>query len=177
MSEHTEDVDLENQAPHNRARARSVHETREQEMRESEPVWDQYEGDWKPPSNLDAPPARPGFVQRWIRVGSQGKDDSTNTARRFREGWRPRRADTVAKDFPVPRVNQGTWSGCIMVEGMLLCELPRAMADKRRKFFAAKNRQMSEAIDRELAAAGTSKVPVIKGEKSTLVREVVADED
>ena len=41
---------------------------------------------WKPPSLLDAPEARPGFVQRWITTSIQGKDTPDNVYKRMREG-------------------------------------------------------------------------------------------
>lgn len=161
----------------NRARERTVHGSREQEMHSTEGVHEMYGGEWKPPSNLEAPPARPGYAQKWVRVGSMGKDDATNVARKFREGWKPRTADSVPKSFPVPRITQGTWAGCIMVEGMLLCELPKELRDKRAAYFKRQTDRMTEAIDQELAQAGTAKTPIQKAERSTLVREVPAAED
>ena len=42
---------------------------------------------WTPPSSLDAPPAPPGFVHRWIRAESVGQMDQKNVSARLREGW------------------------------------------------------------------------------------------
>ena len=33
---------------------------------------------WSPPSLLDAPPPRPGFVQRWVSTSIQGRDTPDN---------------------------------------------------------------------------------------------------
>mgnify|MGYP000630768286 FL=1 len=33
---------------------------------------------WKPPSLLDAPSPRPGYVQRWIATSIQGKETPDN---------------------------------------------------------------------------------------------------
>ena len=30
---------------------------------------------WKPPAALAAPPARPGFRQRWVRTQMQGREE------------------------------------------------------------------------------------------------------
>ena len=45
---------------------------------------------WKPPALLDAPEARPGYVQRWVATSIQGKDTPDNVYKRMREGWEPR---------------------------------------------------------------------------------------
>ena len=43
------------------------------------------ETSWKPPALLDAPEARPGFVQRWVATSIQGKDTPDNVYKRMRE--------------------------------------------------------------------------------------------
>ena len=74
---------------------------------------------WTPPALLDAPDARPGFIQRWVATTIQGKDTPDNVYKRMREGWEPRKASTV-KDQKFPTINHGQWAGCIGIEGMLL---------------------------------------------------------
>ena len=61
---------------------------------------------WKPPSLLDAPAPRPGYTQRWIATSIQGKETPDNVYKRMREGWSPRKADTV-KDKLFPTINHG----------------------------------------------------------------------
>ena len=61
------------------------------------------ETSWKPASLLDAPPPRPGMVQRWVATSILGKDTPDNVYKRQREGWTPREADTVG-DFPIPTI-------------------------------------------------------------------------
>ena len=39
---------------------------------------------WKPPSLLDAPEARPGYVQRWVATSIQGKESPDNVYKRMR---------------------------------------------------------------------------------------------
>ena len=41
---------------------------------------------WKPASVLDAPPARPGMVQRWVATSILGKETPDNVYKRQREG-------------------------------------------------------------------------------------------
>ena len=74
---------------------------------------------WKPPALLDAPEARPGYVQRWVATSIQGKDTPDNVYKRMREGWEPRKAETVTSKL-FPTINHGQWEGCTGIEGMLL---------------------------------------------------------
>ena len=59
---------------------------------------------WKPPSLLDAPEARPGYVQRWVATSIQGKESPDNVYKRMREGWEPRPAESV-KSKLYPTIN------------------------------------------------------------------------
>jgi hypothetical protein len=86
------------------------------------------------------PPARAGMDQRWIRTELGGKFDPTNWARKQREGWKARPADSVPKDFPVPRIDQGKLAGCIGIEGMILCERPLAMSSVARSTSTSRRR-------------------------------------
>ena len=72
---------------------------------------------WKPPSLLDAPEPRPGYTQRWIATSIQGKETPDNVYKRMREGWEPRKADTV-KEKLFPTINHGQWAGSIGIEGI-----------------------------------------------------------
>ena len=56
-----------------------VHEARQYETWDDVDIHAEEAKPWVRPTSLDAPPPRPGFVQRWIRVGMNGKDDPTNT--------------------------------------------------------------------------------------------------
>lgn len=121
---------------------------------------------WVRPTSLEAPPPRPGFVQRWIRVAVFGIEDPSNAMRKFREGWKPRPASTIPPDFPVPTISHGQWAGCIGVEGMILCEMPKALADKRNNYYMNKTRNIEDAIERELQKESHPKMPIIQNRKS-----------
>ena len=110
---------------------------------------------WKPPALLDAPEARPGYVQRWVATSIQGKDTPDNVYKRMREGWEPRAADTV-KSKLFPTINHGQWEGCIGIEGMLLCEMPEERHQAMKDYYSGKNEEQNESVVGELEALGRS---------------------
>ena len=118
---------------------------REQEARE--------ETAWKPPSLLDAPEPRPGYVQRWIATSIQGKETPDNVFKRMRAGWEPRPANTV-KDPKFPTINHGQWTGMIGVEGMMLCEMPIETHRKMKEYYSGKNSEMNQSVASDLEALG-----------------------
>ena len=125
---------------------------------------------WKPPSLLDAPSPRPGYVQRWIATSIQGKETPDNVYKRMRAGWNPRPADTV-KDKRYPTINHGQWAGSIGIEGMLLCEMPvekhRAMKD----YYHNRSVEANESIAGDLEALGRKTgQPIYQDRKSSMSR-------
>ena len=105
---------------------------------------------WSPPSMLEAPPARDGMRQRWVSTQILGQDIPHHTMKRFREGWTPRPADTIPKDFPVPTIAQGQWEGHVGIEGMILCEMPESKVEARTRYFAQKNADLNKFVDSNL---------------------------
>ena len=121
--------------------ADEIHQTREDISREET---------WSPPSMLEAPPARDGMRQRWVSTQILGQDIPHHTMKRFREGWTPRPADTIPKDFPVPTIAQGQWEGHVGIEGMILCEMPESKVEARTRYFAQKNADLNKFVDSNL---------------------------
>lgn len=153
-----------------------VHETRAYETWDDVDVHAEEAKPWVRPTSLDAPPARPGFTQRWIRVGMNGQDDPTNTARKFREGWKPRPAASIPASYHAPTIQHGKWSGCIGVEGMLLCEMPNSMVEKRRKHYQTKTDTTTNAIAEELQKHSRPGMPITQ-ERSSQSRLVKIADD
>ena len=108
---------------------------------------------WTPPALLDAPEARPGYVQRWVATTIQGKETPDNVYKRMREGWEPRKSDTV-KEQHFPTINHGQWVGCIGIEGMLLCEMPKERHQQMKAYYNEKSDQQNEALSGELDSLG-----------------------
>src|SRR5690606_17813138 len=116
-----------------------------------EPVHEE-DFDWRPPALLDAPPARPGYVQRWVRVQQRnGQPDAKNWSRARRGGWAPRDPATVPEDIRPPTDAHGTLANCIMVEDMILCEMPERKHRQRQAYCARLNATQMEAIAHDLA--------------------------
>ena len=121
--------------------------SRIQESRESEEIHPEWEENWNPGLGmLDTShyPARPGFVQRWVRTHLNGREDASNIMRQQNRGWRPRSADSIPKGVFAPTFDL-RGSTVIGMEGIVLMERPLALHEKH----AAHNREM--ACRQELA--------------------------
>lgn len=108
---------------------------------------------WTPPALLDAPQARPGFKQRWVATTILGKETPDNVYKRMREGWEPRKSDTV-KEQNFPTINHGQWVGCIGIEGMVLCEMPDEKHQSMKAYYNEKSDQQNDALSGELDSLG-----------------------
>ena len=125
---------------------------------------------WKPPALLDAPEARPGYVQRWVATSIQGKDTPDNVYKRMREGWEPRKAETV-KSKLFPTINHGQWQGCTGIEGMLLCEMPEERHSAMKEYYSTKNGEQNESVAGDLDALGRRNgLPIHQDRKSETSR-------
>mgnify|MGYP003632755339 FL=1 len=123
---------------------------------------------WTPPALLDAPEARPGYVQRWVATSIQGKDTPDNVYKRMREGWEARPADTV-KSTLFPTINHGQWEGCIGIEGMLLCEMPEDKHKAMKAYHYGKSREQNESLSGDLDALGRKAgQPIFQERKSSV---------
>lgn len=158
---------------------KAVHLTRAQDIVHEPAHGDEYDRPWEPPSNLAAPPARPGMGQKWVRVSIRNEDDATNLSKSFREGWIPRRADTVPSGFRPPTIAHGEFAGCIGVHGMVLCEMPETRINQRRSYYEGRTRQQTVAIEQDLLKEQRPGHPIHQERKSTVSvgrRPVVADD-
>jgi hypothetical protein len=155
-----------------------VHETRAYETYSEGDVHGGEDTPWIRPSSLEAPTPRKGFRQRWVRVGSMGQDDPTNTARKFREGWRPRPSDSLPKGYHAPTISHGKWAGCVGVEGMVLCEMPEKMALKRTAHYNQKTQLVTDAIEGELQQQSHPNMQITQQRTSRVVKNTkIADDD
>lgn len=105
---------------------------------------------WKPPSVLDAPPPQEGMGQRWVATSILGKENTSHVMKRLREGWKPRLAETVPENFPVPTMEHGQFEGCVGVEGMVLMEMPLEMLEQRNEYYGIKNKEQNQSVQAAL---------------------------
>lgn len=159
----------------------TIHASRVEDERIAEEVHETHDEPWVNPVSLPRIKARPGMVQRWIRVAIRGEADPVNTARKMREGWLPRKIETVPKNIPVPRIEMGKYAGCVGVEGMVLCEMPAERNDARNKYFADKNKRQTDSVNQRLAEEtqhrSTAFGPVKVEKSSKFIREVAVAAD
>ena len=113
--------------------------------------------EWRRYSDLDAPPARKGYVNRFIRIRLGTVRDTARLRNAIREGWRPVKASALS-DRSLPTINIDQYGDVIGVEDLILCEMPLKIHKQRMKFFANKQRRQNEAIERQLK--GVSKQDV-----------------
>lgn len=115
---------------------------RAQQTRVAEESYEDYGDSWENPGLLDTSqiPAKPGFVQRWVRTSINGQDDQTNVYKKINNGWRVRTADSVEKGQFVPTVGFNN-QNVIGIHGMILMERPKAINDRQ----AAYNRHQADA--------------------------------
>lgn len=154
-----------------------VHESRAFETWDASAAHDQADTPWEHAASLTAPPARPGFDQRWVRVALKGDEDFTNTSRKFREGWRPRLASTVPPKFNPPRIATGKYEGCIGVEGMLLCERPATIGAKQREAIREKTDRITQGIEAELQAQSHPNMAITQERRSVAKRNIRLQDD
>jgi hypothetical protein len=141
--------------------------------------------EWRRYSDLDAPPARDGYVNRFIRIRLGTVSDTARLRNAIREGWRPVKASSVT-DRSLPTINIDQYGDIIGVEDLILCEMPKRIHAQRKKFFADKKRRQNEAIERQLKGVSREDVsgfgPIQSTRHSSVtmapVRRVqVADDD
>jgi hypothetical protein len=100
---------------------------------------------WVRPTNLDAPTARPGMEQRYVRFDS----DTTNWSMKWREGWRPRDPATVPSAEAMYQKAMGPdGSEVCRIGNLILCERPAQISAQRRAYYQGKVQQQDRsAID------------------------------
>ncbi len=113
--------------------------------------------EWRRHSDLDAPPARKGYVNRFIRIRLGTVRDTARLRNAIREGWRPIKASTLS-DRSLPTINLDQYGDIIGVEDLILCEMPVKVHAQRKKHFKDKQRRQNRAIERQLK--GVSKEDV-----------------
>ena len=111
---------------------------------------DNFPSTWRRSTALDAPPPRQGHIQRWVRIKSNGQDDSENHARYLEEGWRDRKPSSVPKSHSLAtRRSQGN-AQQIVKRGHILMELPQALADQRNAHYRGALDRQTKAVENEL---------------------------
>jgi hypothetical protein len=121
--------------------------SRTQETRAADDIHEDYQDEWETPELLDTAniPARPGYVQRWVRTKVKAEDDQVNVFRKINQGWKPRTMDSVEKGQYIPNIDfQGT--NVVGIHGMILMERPEAQHRKHMAYNANMTRNQIESV-------------------------------
>ena len=127
---------------------------------------------WKMPSALELPEEviqkaeSEGIKYHWIRESVLGQDDKTNVSKRFREGFEPVRPEELPGFHDLPTVDDGRHAGIIGVGGLILCKIPKEIADQRNEFFAAQTDNQMNAVENDLMREENPAMPISRDMKS-----------
>jgi len=121
--------------------------------------------EWRPPNNLEAPPAPDGFKHRWLRASARGYEDNQNIISRLRQGYVLVRADEYP-DWDLPTQEDGKHVGVIGQGGLLLARVPLEIVESRNKFFAKQTGEQMESVDRDLFKDEHQSMPIHKDRQS-----------
>jgi hypothetical protein len=145
--------------------------TTEQDVMQSYGVSrDAHDEPWKLPAELDAPDPRQGFTQRWIRIRLGNNEDAKNSMKKFREGWLPRKLETVPEGYAPPTFLHSQLGDVIGVDDLILCEMPVSKAKQRNAYYANKRDRMIEGIENDLRNVSSGGPRIAKSHKTQVTK-------
>ncbi len=107
--------------------------------------------EWIRPSNLEAPPARSGMVNRWIRIRLGNVRDTARLNKAMREGWRPLKASAMGGlSLPIIQHDSLGEGDYIGAEDLILMEMPERVAQQRDRFYKRKQARQTGAVERQV---------------------------
>ena len=123
---------------------------------------------WRPQGNIPDPDPMPGWVLGWKRQSMRGAPDAANWAAALREGWQPVHPSEQPSLKAMTTMPGQATLDYIEVGGLVLCKMPAEMARQRDQYYANKNRDVENSLDRELKKefASDSRVRLINDRQS-----------
>lgn len=127
--------------------------------------------EWRRPTSLEAPPARPGMVQRWVRAEMRTEADNLNWTGKLREGWRPRSPSTIPECEAFYGVGQLGSQDVVRVGGLILMEMPEQRLASKRNAVREQIRRQEESVAMETAKISSEGVkqgfaPIVREERA-----------
>jgi hypothetical protein len=126
---------------------------------------------WREPRRLDAPPPRPGYVQRFVRFRSGSEEDAENFEEKLEEGWRPRKRSSVRKVHELTANTHKQHGEYYVKRGLILMELPEKLKIQRDRFYASQRENMLKGVDRTMFKLNHRVMPLLTPERSTTVTQ------
>lgn len=121
--------------------------------------------EYVPPSLLPEPTPHPDKVFHWIATSVAGDTTPMNVSTRLREGWVPCRVE----DHP-EMAGFGNKTGNVEAGGLMLCEMPRALAESRARYYAGMTRQQMESVDNHFMKENDPRMPLFSEKSSSTTR-------
>ena len=154
----------------------SVREDRDAEMTREDVRIEIDPARWVGGVALEAPPPRPGYVQRWILDGTtQNAPGERSWHKRIREGWEPRNPESVSEAqrrlFPPTKAASG--ADVIRSGHLILCEMPRQIANQRKLAIQDRTTHNTKSIPQsvqELTRGRAGVGPVTAEDQETSLR-------
>lgn len=122
---------------------------------------------WQLPTMLDAPPPRPGFSNRWVRLKAGNDEDAEHFEAMLEEGWRPIKRARVRRVHELTATTHGKYSGYYVKRGLILMEFPEALQIQRARYFKQQQQNMNRGVDRNLFKINHRVMPLLQPERST----------
>jgi hypothetical protein len=121
---------------------------------------------YTPPSSLPDPTPEPGYVYRWIATHVLGEAQNTNVSTKMREGWEP----VKAVDHPELLLEGNAKTGNVELGGLMLCKMPREMAQARDEYYSKQAKAQMESVDNSFMRNNDPRMPLFADRKSTTSR-------
>ena len=120
---------------------------------------------YRPPNALPDPVAAPGFVYRWVATSVLGQSLATNVSTKLREGWVPVKAEDHPELHLAPNAQ-----GNVEIGGLLLCKMPKELADSRNDYYANQAQNQMDSVDNHFMRNNDPRMPLFADRKSTSSR-------
>lgn len=118
---------------------------------------------WVNPKQLMDPERHEGFVHRWIRTSSLGKEDARNVSLKVREGWEP----CPASEYQEFQHLANDSTNQIEYGGLLLCRMPEEIVAQRNAYFQKRANDQMVAVNNNLMRENDPRMPLLKPEMRT----------
>jgi len=121
---------------------------------------------WMPPTLLPDPNPEPGYVFRWIRISTLGKDDPMNVSTKLREGWEPVKASEHPEIQLMGTSSNSRYPDSNEIGGLLLCKTPAEFAEQRDAFYQKQADQQMQSVDNNFMRENDPRMPLFRERRS-----------